>query len=101
MPPSRKQSGLGIASIVVFVLAIITIYVAGGISPKTKGAFSNGSPELTLVYAGFIIDVIGFFLGIAGLFRSERRKGCAIAGSLLTCPMPAFAIFLLLGHLYP
>lgn len=96
-PAPLKHSGLGIAS---FVLSMVSIlgYIAAValigamISPYLNGeGLPDSSEELFQIVGGVVIlallfvllNVIGFILGIVGVFLKNRKKIFAILGLIM------------------
>ena len=88
----RKSSGLGISSFVLAILsgisAMVLIGVAGYIEASTPGGMDEESPAAILVglclFAIVGMCLLGFCLGIAALFQSNRSKVFAILGLLFS-----------------
>lgn len=96
-PPgaAQKQSGLGIAALVITVLCGLGMFalvvVAGVIESSQPGGMDEESPEAIAVGLGifFLLFVafVGFCLSIASLFHRNRGKLCGILALILNVVM--------------
>jgi len=84
----RRQSGLGIAS---FVLAIVAgVLEIGGIvyiaimQAKTQGVLDDNSPVIVtvglMILIGMLSNLIGIGLATGGLFQKERKRVMVVVG---------------------
>lgn len=86
----KKNSGLGIASFILSILAGLSIFavlvIAGVIETANPGGMSEDSVEaviLGLLILGLLFaSVVALGLGIAGLFQNDRNKIFAILGTI-------------------
>jgi hypothetical protein len=123
--PRKKHSGLGIASFIIAILAIIATVILftslSGILTEndilTNVDFEDqaaaeqylqdvfqSNPELLAIFMGFIVvfvmTVIGGILGIIGLFVKDRKKIFPILGTIFNClPVLILMILMSLGAL--
>jgi len=111
----RTNSGLGIAS---FVMGLVGLLISGGsiafivsVILNNKDFISNlentrdfqnselmsqlSAGGLGILFSGFIMFV-GFILGIVGLFQKNRKKGLAIAGTVLNGLVVALVVLLVI-----
>jgi hypothetical protein len=98
-----KNSGLGIASFVLSILAgllLFALVVSAGIMEATSpGGIDEKSPIaialglLILLLVG--LDLVAAGLGIAGLFRKDRKRTLSILG-LVFSGLTVFAMVLLM-----
>ncbi|KJL19842.1 membrane protein [Microbacterium azadirachtae] len=65
-PPQKTGSGLGIAALILGILALV-----GAVIP-----FLN--------YVAWILGLVGLILGIVALVQKNRRKGVAVAGTIIS-----------------
>lgn len=85
---SIKQSGLGIASLILGVLFAImlfaTICIAGYMEASTPGGMTDDSPVLVLVglfiLAGMFGNFVGVILAAVGLAQKKRAKSVSVIG---------------------
>ena len=83
-----KQSGLGIASLVVAVVAGLTAFslvvIAGVMEVSTPGGVDEDSPAVMLVGLGIMgvvaLNFLGLGLGVAGVLHPNRSRVVAIVG---------------------
>lgn len=105
-----KNSGLGIASFIISILAglsIVAIIVAAGIlEMSTPGGMGEDSVEAAivgmLIIAMIFVSMLALGLGIAGLVQKNRKKIFAVLGTIfsaLSCmgTIAVVVIGLLLG----
>jgi hypothetical protein len=86
-----KQSGLGIASLVVAIAAGATAFalvvVAGMMEVSTPGGMDEESPQAILVGLGIFgvlgLNFLGLGLGVAGIVQPDRSRVVAILGLVL------------------
>jgi hypothetical protein len=87
-PPAPKQSGLGIASFALSLLAGVELFACVGLATyfaaSLQGEFDEESPQAIMVGLGIMgglgLAVIGLGLGLAGAVQSNRNKIFAILG---------------------
>ncbi len=106
-----KHSGLGIASFVLAILGIILLIISFIL---TANAAANISASMTeeefvasapgIIIASFLVlltigfNLIGFILGIIGLFQKQRKKLFSILGVVLnSIGFVVFVIMLIIG----
>lgn len=111
--PAPVNSGLGVASFIMSIVGIICS--AASIAFIVSVVFKNGEVQynaedsetiaslgiggLGFMVAGFIM-FIGFILGIVGLVQKNRKKGFAIAGTILNgLPIALFVILFVIGFI--
>ncbi|MFS0727254.1 hypothetical protein [Paenibacillus sp. 1P07SE] len=111
--PYRKQSGLGIASFVIGLLAIIAIIVLsmttvlsladtiqpdGTIPEEVIASNSEAMLAGILLFFSILVSLVGLVLGIVSLFMKNRRKVFGIIGVVLNGLIVfGFGALLLLG----
>jgi hypothetical protein len=84
----RKQSGLGIASFILAIVAGVTavalVVIAGVIELSTPGGMDEESPQALIVGLGifgvFALNLLGIGLGLGGLFQADRLRTFAVLG---------------------
>jgi hypothetical protein len=99
-----KHSGLGIASFVLSVISIVSIFILF----VTAGALnaSGGEDEVTNVIVGafflffMMLTVISIGLGIAGLIIKNRKRVFAALGLTFSVIVFLLSIFLVIVGLY-
>jgi len=116
-PPVKKTSGLGIASLIIGVLSTIgliaMVVIIGSVvadwmyldSPPLSIEDFENDPNLMQLGGGILgimatlfLMFIGFILGIVGLFQKNRKKGFAIAGTIINgLFVVGFVLLLILG----
>src|SRR5437660_9399161 len=85
---SFKHTGFGIASFIITLmvgfLAFALMAVAGFLDATTPGGLDEDSPAAMFIGLGLFalvfVDVVGLFLGFAGLFQARRNKTFAALG---------------------
>ena len=85
---SYRQSGLGIASLILSILIgimlFVAICVAGFMEASTPGGVSDDSPILVLVglfvLAGMVGNLVGIVLAAVGLAQKDRAKIVSVIG---------------------
>ena len=97
-----KHSGFGIASFAIFITTVIAHFSIVLIKSFFEMRFSTGTdadaaiiPLYTFMYSilaepVFAIYLLGFVLGIIGLFHKNRRKVLAVLGIVFN--LPAFIV---------
>jgi len=86
------QSGMGIASLVLSVLAgfglILLILVAGAIEASTPGGMAEDSPAAIIIGLLLLLDMllllVSLGLGVASLFHANRKKLTGILGIIFS-----------------
>ncbi len=86
-----KQSGLGIASLVIAILAGVAIFAlivyAGMMAASSGGEIDEESPLAIALGLGLFavigLHLLGIGLGVAGLFQSNRARTVAVLGLTL------------------
>jgi len=92
MSESPKHSGLGLTA---FILSLVTAVapaglfgLAGILESATPGGMDEESPAAITIGLLLILSlascVVGFALGIAGLFQENRVKSFAILGTIIS-----------------
>lgn len=87
----NKQSVLGIAAFILscisFFAILVLVLLAGFIEATTPGGMNETSIEAILIgstlFAFIGLSLLGFVLGMAGLFQKERKKIFAIIAVLI------------------
>lgn len=85
---SFRQSGLGIASLILSILIgimlFVTICFAGYMEAATPGGMTDDSPILVLVglfiLAGMFGNFVGVILAAVGLAQKDRAKSVSVIG---------------------
>ena len=80
--PDRRQSGLGVASftlsLVAGVATVASLGYAGYVETTTAGGVAGDNTAATLIglaiLACFAALLVGIILGVVGLFQKGRRK---------------------------
>jgi hypothetical protein len=89
--PTRRHSGLGIASFIISVMAGLVVFVlvvmAGVMSVETGGKLDEKSPQAvvlgcSILAAGFLY-LVGIGLAIGGLCQRDRHKVFSVLGLVL------------------
>ncbi len=88
LPGSHRQSGLGIASLILSILIGIMLFaaicVAGFMEAATPGGVSDDSPFLVLVglfvLAGMFGNFVGIVLAAVGLAQKKSAKTVSVIG---------------------
>lgn len=103
-----KHSGLGIASLVISILAGLAMFVllaiAGVMETSTPGGIVEESPTAVVIglffFALIFAQVIAAAFGIAGLMQKQRHKVMGILGLVFAALAILFSLaILLLGQL--
>ena len=92
MNEPQKHSGLGILSFVIsLVTGVATIALftmAAVLESANEGGIQEESPEAvvlgTFLIIAMVACVVGFALGVAGLFQENRNKTFAVLGTILS-----------------
>ncbi len=102
---SYRQSGLGIASLILSILIgimlFVAICVAGFMEASTSGGVSDDSPILVLiglfVIAGMFGNFVGIVLAAVGLAQKNRAKTVSVIGLSLNimCLLGVVALMVL------
>ena len=100
---ARTYSGIGLASLLLALLAGLGIFGAIGYAVyfqvKTGRAVSTESGQMIAIGLSVIgcmlVGVVGLVLGIVGLFQADRKKLLAVLGTVFN-----FLVFLMFGVLY-
>ena len=102
---SYRQSGLGIASLILSILIGIMLFVAicfaGFMEAATPGGVSDDSPILVLiglfVIAGMFGNLVGIVLAAVGLAQKNRAKAVSVIGLSLNimCLLGVVALMVL------
>lgn len=79
-PPQKMGSGLGIAALILGIFALV-----GAVIP-----FLN--------YVAWVIGVVGLILGIIALVQKNRRKGVAVAGTIISAVAIVLSIVLAIAY---
>ena len=106
LPPcSYRQSGLGIASLILSILMGIMLFVAvcfaGFMEASTPGGMSDDSPFLVLIGLFVLVGMFGNFVGIVlaavGLAQKNRAKTVSVIGLSLNimCLLGVVALMVL------
>lgn len=100
-----RQSGLGIASLILGILTAImlfaTICFAGYMEAATPGGMTDDSPILVLVglfiLAGMFGNFVGVILAAVGLAQKDRAKSVSVIGLCLNimCLLGVVALMVL------
>lgn len=117
-PPVSKHSGLGIASFIISLVAIILIIVGISIITSTSADIPDTQdpdilaeeiqqivedyPEIAIAFLigifGFFVMFIGAILGIISLFNKQRKKLYPILGTIINgLPILFIIISLMIG----
>ncbi|MEO3943923.1 DUF4190 domain-containing protein [Gorillibacterium sp. CAU 1737] len=102
-PPAKPHSGLGIASFIMSIIGlVITIGSLAAIFSVVADNLDNlsdmedsamiaqlGLGGLGFLFAG-ILMLVGLILGIVGLVQKNRKKGFAIAGTIINAIVVGF-----------
>ena len=104
-PVPSKQSGLGIASFVIFILAILGNCLAFGLAgywsrqPKSELHSTFSTVEALLFVGMALLGGLGAAVGVAGLLPKDRRKEFAVIGLimnvLISCGLLSFIVYAL------
>lgn len=96
-----KQSGPGIASVIIALLsglAEIILVVTAGIMESVTGGMDEDAIGTVilglLVIGGVMLAFVGLVLGIVGLFQSNRKKIFPVIGTIFNFMIIAGVIFL-------
>jgi len=84
----RRQSGLGITSFVLAIVAGLTalalVVIAGVMEASTPGGMDEESPQAIIVGLGIFgvvaLNLLGIGLGVAGLVHADRLRTFAVLG---------------------
>lgn len=102
----RGHSGLGIASFVIGLIAVVLDFIliaAAVISARARPIGRREEESLAVLLGlmacgGVVAGIVGFCLGIAGLCQADRRKVFAILGVVFNgLVVLAVAFLLVLG----
>lgn len=86
--PPLRQSGLGLASLLLSIvsgIAVITLVVIAGVmATRNGGTLDEKSVEAVSVglgiMVGIVMNIVGLVLGIVALMQRDRKKALAILG---------------------
>ena len=100
---SFRQSGLGIASLILSILIGLMLFVAicfaGFMEASTPGGMADDSPFLVLiglfVLAGMFGNFVGIVLAAVGLAQKDRAKSVSVIGLSLNVMCLLCVIFLM------
>jgi hypothetical protein len=89
--PPLKHSGLGIASLVISIIAALIVFVlvvmAGVMTARAGGQMDEESPEAVVlgcsILAGCLLYLVGMGLAIGGLCQRNRHKVFPVLGLVL------------------
>ena len=103
-----KHSGFGIGSLVTSIISgivLISVFAyAGVLEISTPGGIDDESVEVVLIGLAvilfFLISLVAFGLGVAGLFQKECKKVFAIIGTLIAATMITLTIGIMLLGVY-
>jgi mannose/fructose/N-acetylgalactosamine-specific phosphotransferase system component IIC len=86
-----EHSGLGIASFAIACFAgfieFVFIVWAGILETSTPGGMDENSPQAAIIglgiLGGILLCLVGFALGIAGLFQRDQKKTFPVLGLVI------------------
>lgn len=87
----RRQSGLGIASFVLAIVAGVTalalVVIAGVMEASSPGGMDEESPQAIIVGLGIFgvlgLSMLGVGLGVGGLVQADRSRAFGAIGLIL------------------
>ena len=85
-----KQSGYGLASLALFVIALLIFVVTSTVFDASLGGLPFSTQRLIGLATLVLPAVIGAILGAMGLFRANQKKGLPLLGLILNA---IFALF--------
>ena len=85
IPAQKKHSGVGIASLLISILFIVTLCLSFTLSMnsyKFSTAIQPAISKVTLIlfFGSFLIGIVGIGLGIAGTVQKKRKRVFGIIG---------------------
>jgi len=98
----KNHSKLGIASFVIFIVAILIEIIGvsystylqvklGNVDPKSMETIITGS----FILFGIFLNIIGFALGVVGIFKKNTKKVFSIIGTILNVCIPLFLLLMI------